>query len=143
MSILDTLITDRTLADVQNGSSRGGYDYTDLNRVGAAQAYVQDLLATVGADAVSIRGKSDWTQQDIQRRADMDRYLADTKALRDALEQTDPLPESIRFLDYGGANQIEAALKSLAPIVQQIKSCYLRSGCAVAFAGSPALRFKN
>lgn len=143
MSILDTLITDRTLADVQNGSARGGYDYTDLNRVGAAQVYVRDLLATVGANNVAVRGKTNWTMNDIQRRSDMDRYLADMAALKACIPNTKPLPTSIRFLDYIGANQIEAMLAYLAEAVAEIKKIYLPAGTTFAVSGAAALRFEN
>lgn len=143
MSVIDTLITDRTLADVQQGRTKGFYNYTDLNRVGNAQIYLRDLLATVGADTVEVVGRADWIRNNIPRRADMERYLEDTAALQAALFQSLPLPASIRFLDYAGANQIEAALKAIEPAVQEIKKSYLRAGTLYAYAGAPGIRFAN
>ena len=131
-TIIDSLITDRTLSDVQQGTEKGIYTAADLNRVGNAQSYLEARLATVN-----------WAREDIPRRSDMERYLQDTKDLRDALDQTDPLPDSMIELSYIGANQIEQALKNLDPLVDRIKSCYIRAGAPLAFAGSPGLYFKN
>ena len=38
------LITDRTRADVDSGAKKGGYDYTDLNRVTAAMVDIHNRL---------------------------------------------------------------------------------------------------
>lgn len=140
MSILDTLITDRTLADVQQGRAKGYYNYTDLDRVGTAQLYVQALLAEVGADNISVLGRGDWTRNSIYRRADMERYLADCEALRAAIPNDLPLPASIRFLDYVGANQIEELLLYLADAIAASKKEYLPSGSTFAVSGAAEIR---
>lgn len=46
------LITDRTAADVANGTSKGSYSDVDLNRVQEANKYLCDLLNSLGYIAV-------------------------------------------------------------------------------------------
>ena len=50
MSIMDTLITDRTQADVDAGNAKGSYNAEDLNRVGSAMNYVADRLRAAQAE---------------------------------------------------------------------------------------------
>ena len=59
MSIMDTLITDRTQADVDARNEKGTYNASDLNRVGAAMNYVADRLRAAGYDP-HISPKTDW-----------------------------------------------------------------------------------
>lgn len=44
MSIIDTLVTDRTQADVSSGNAKGTYNAADLNRVSEAMEYLLGLL---------------------------------------------------------------------------------------------------
>lgn len=48
MSIMDTLITNRTQADVIAGNAKGTYNASDLNRVGEAEEYLHDLFESYG-----------------------------------------------------------------------------------------------
>lgn len=48
MSIMDTLITNRTQADVIAGNAKGNYNASDLNRVGEAEEYLHDLFEAYG-----------------------------------------------------------------------------------------------
>ena len=55
MSIIDTLITDRTRSDY--------YNITDLNRVGQAMRYVAARLRACGFDVV-VTPRTDWVWTD-------------------------------------------------------------------------------
>lgn len=48
MSIMDTLITDRTQADADAMNEKGTYTAIDLNRVGDAMEYLHDLFESYG-----------------------------------------------------------------------------------------------
>ena len=50
MSVIDTLVTDRTQSDVKARNAKGTYKASDLNRVGAAMNYVAARLREQGYD---------------------------------------------------------------------------------------------
>ena len=141
---LDGLITDRTQADVDyarslcakgianmtadelaafGGSLKGMYNYTDLNRVELAVAYVAAELASVPAslvdydpaDYTNLSVKTDWAEGDYPSHLQMVRYLANIKLIRDAFPGASIawIPDSMDNLDYSSANNIEQLLKDV------------------------------
>ena len=127
-TVIDTLITDRTQADIdaliaslKSGNNpadhKGSYNASDLNRVEQAVLYLVDRLGLIGITH-SASMKTDWTNTDILSGvsgilAKIREYRADTH-----------LPESIRKLDYTGANQIEDLLKETELAVTRILLSY-------------------
>lgn len=150
------LITDRTQADVDRlklllergvdnwtadelawfntGILRGSYDTDDFNRVGVAARYLSRELEKRGWEApVTVR--TDWTMEQKNTRTPMRRYLEDVETIRDAqqlnLLREMPLPKTMRWLEYVGANQIEQALvaaDSILPYYQCWSSGEISSG---------------
>jgi hypothetical protein len=118
MSIIDTLITDRT---------GGYYNTTDLNRVGEAVQYVADLLNGYGY-AVSVSPKVDWQISDIPRIADMAVYLADLEALKAAFYGTVTLPGSMDNLTPETANNIERLLCEIEQNIHNMTEAWYYSG---------------
>lgn len=76
-TVLETLITDRTAADLANDTDRAYIAYTDLNRVEEACA----LLA--GRLGVTIQAKA-WKMEDFRTDTEMSRLLNNIKTLRAA-----------------------------------------------------------
>lgn len=143
------LITDRTDADVkavaaalariEGGSgtaadiallsaNKGSYNYTDLNRVGNAVQQVAAELAEYGY-IVSVTGKTDWTEDDLPQKVDIDAYLADIEAIRSAIpvgKNTPVTPEMP--LNYAKANDIEQILLDVYYMVQNIQKSWYYAG---------------
>ena len=151
---LSTLITDRTQDDYNRWKTlrakswqamtasekdewlagmSGAYNASDMNRVGAATAYVSAeavgminyitaYLADHGVadDAIfrpftksnaAVTPKTDWTVQDIPTPAQAEIYLNNVETLRRLLPWTYPtLPDDLDDLTPGEANNIEAIL---------------------------------
>lgn len=129
MSYTD-LITDRVQADVDTGSSRGTYGAADLNRVGRAANAIREMLAEYGY-AVPEALRTDWTERDIPRQSDMERYIRVLTALRDYLRFSDtvpPLPGTMDRFTFILANQIESMLSQLGPAVESIPLTWFDSG---------------
>lgn len=125
MSIIDTLITDRT---------GGCYNVSDLNRVEGAVTYLRDrfdalpgelsaYLAGLGIapDAafeapysypLGLATKTNWTMLNIPAASAMQRYIDNVTALRDllALPEAPELPKGMDGLTVEGANNIEKVL---------------------------------
>lgn len=88
-------------------AAKGAYNHTDLNRVETA---VAELAGMLGLALVT---KTDWTVWDIPVLADMERYLSNVAAIRDACPgdvEFPTLPDSMSGLTYVGANRIEEVL---------------------------------
>lgn len=88
-------------------AAKGAYNYVDLNRVETA---VKELAAQL---KLNLTTKTNWTLWDIPTKSEMERYLGNVIAIRDACpgSVTFPnLPDSMSGLTYEGANNIEKVL---------------------------------
>lgn len=133
MSVIDTLVTDRTEADVSRYSElrdkgwaemttaekaewvagmKGAYNASDLNRVASAMAYLSQRFASAGY-SVPVSSPTDWANGDIPTKGDMDTYLDDLRRIRAALavmDTTPSAPGSMDYLTWAKANDIEKIL---------------------------------
>ena len=144
---LDKLIFDRTAADVAQlkaivakliagtataeeraaflAGTKGAYNDTDLNRVGAAVEYLTAKLGSLGYH-VNTMPVTDWQEGDIPSPAQMAQYLANIAALRDRLPYVAPdTPEDMEGLTYQEANAIEEILYTLEDVLEAMQAAFL------------------
>lgn len=117
-TVLETLITDRTAADLANDTDRAYIAYTDLNRVEEACA----LLA--GRLGVTIQTKV-WKMEDFRTDTEMSRLLDNIKTLRAAYYTKASTPATPVKITYGSiyqANYIEQILKDLGEMYDSMVS---------------------
>lgn len=121
------LITDRTKADVANGTEKGFYNATDLNRVGSAMAYLRDKFNDNGY-SVEIDPKTDWKVSDVPTESTMSVYLGCLGTLRGVIplpEETPQTPTTMKNLSYVTANAIEEILEIIdAALTNSISFLY-------------------
>ena len=151
MSIIDTLITDRTQADVDrvlalsakgwasmtaaeqaewSAGLRGAYNASDLNRVQEAMEYLAGVIASYGY-AVSLQVTPTWSDSDIPTEAQMTAYLSNLAALRGVLAvlpTTPATPESMELLTYVEANSIEQILVDINQLLENMAASWFYSG---------------
>lgn len=151
MSIIDTLITDRTSADVQlwqtlkalgwagmspaqqaqwSAGLRGAYNATDLNRVQDAMEYLAGVFASYGY-AVSLQPMPTWSVGEIPTEAQMGVYLANVAALRAVLDMpstTPEVPANMALLTYIEANNIEQILTDIDQLLTNAAAAWFYSG---------------
>lgn len=143
MSIIDTLVTDRTQADVDARNEKGTYNASDLNRVGAAMNYVADRLREQGYDP-HISPKTDWKDDDWVDPSTQALYLGGLSELRKQfamMESTPEVPPRILAtgintndgLTYTWANNIEKILEDVDYLL--IKSMQSRFFSGDLFSG--------
>lgn len=122
------------LAQLNTAALRGAYNYTDLNRVGAAIALLTDSLTGQGL-AVSTSPKTDWTEDDAPTETPMETYLGDVGTLYGArlTQQETTLPDTMAGLTLAGANAIEWALVLVDAVTPVVRESYIYTG--EAFAG--------
>ena len=109
---------------------KGAYNASDLNRVGAAVAYVAGRLNGYGY-TVTVNPKQDWTVSDIPTAGQMAAYLRDVAALRGAIAVMDsmpPTPDSASGLTWREANDIEQILLDVDELLTRMAAAWFYSG---------------
>lgn len=159
MSVIDTLIYDRTQADVDRweeleaiewkdktddekeewkAGPKGSYSAArDMNRVGEAMTYLATRFRTYGY-SVPISPKTDWVEEDIPTEADLEHYLEDLRTLRGivaVLATTPQVPEDMEGLTHEEANDIERMLFELNEVIERILKSFRRSGQFTFWSG--------
>lgn len=143
MSVIDTLVTDRTEADASRYSElrdkgwaemtaaeraewvagmKGAYNASDLNRVASAMSYLSQRFASAGY-SVPVSSPTDWANGDIPTKGGMDTYLDDLRRIRAALavmDTTPTAPGSMDYLTWAKANDIEKILVDVDDLLTKI-----------------------
>ena len=182
---IPNLITDRTQADVDYVRSlcakgipnmsndelteflttlKGAYNYTDLNRVETAVAYVVTELIQAPTDIrqyasdrnvawddmydvpydpddySGITIKTNWSVSDIPTNAQMIRYIGNIKLIQEAIPDASIawIPDTMDNLDYSLANNIEKLLKDVHEALIALvafKEGLIRSAMEMSYSG--------
>lgn len=151
MSVIDTLITDRTDADITAflavreriknrtataadwtaylADSKAAYNASDLNRVGNALNYVCGRLNANGFD-LSVSAKTDWEETDIPTVAQMLTYKEHIESVRSAVSYPAGAPTvpDMNGLNYAGANNIENILLLADSLIDKLIQTFIHSG---------------
>lgn len=117
-----TLITDR--------GSGAFYNATDLNRVGEAVRYLTERFTDCGY-AVTVNPKTDWTEDNVPTRKQLETYrrnIAELQRQIAVMQSTPKTPETMRFLDYIKANDIERILLDLDTLLDKLTKSWYFSG---------------
>lgn len=111
-------------------NGKGRYNCTDLNRVGEAINSVSARLYADGyGEPVTLR--TDFTAADDERIGALSGIVESVKIIRGCLggfEDTPNAPESIRFLDYNGANAIEKILYDADLLLDKLENARFFAG---------------
>ena len=151
MSIIDTLITDRTAADKaqaeqlnakgwENMTSeertlylsdqlKGAYKASDFNRVEAAVEYVASKINASGT--IVVVSTRTWADSDVPTAEEYEAYRQNIVALRAALAVlpgTPSVPESIPALTIEEANHIEQILLNIDSMLDLMAAAPIFSG---------------
>lgn len=124
MSVIDTLIFDRTQNDVENKTKKGHYNSDDLNRVINAVNYLADIFYQFGYSPGVTPQTTDWTADKIPEDAQMRVYLGNVRALRETLDQlstTPACPASMNGWTWGSANDLEQILVDLEDALRRLE----------------------
>lgn len=117
-TVLDTLITDRTAADLAADLDKVYADYICLNRVEEACGFLAERLH------VNIQTKV-WGMEEFRTDTEMTRLLSNIKVLREAYyvkAGTPVTPVKITYSSIYQANDIEQILKDLGDMYDSMVS---------------------
>ena len=109
---------------------KGSYNYTDLNRVEEAVAYVAERLKEYGY-LLNLPVTRPWFAEDIPTESDLSRYFGNVATLRKAITvwaSTPPVPGSANGFDANRANDLERILVDIDQILTHISQAWFFSG---------------
>lgn len=161
MSIIDSLITDRTQSDIGRAAAlkqkalksgwdsltveeqteylagmKGAYNATDLNRVGAACAYLQELFLSYGYHTPGYTElRTDWTAEEEPGKAYFATYLSTVSALKAVFHATQEIPDSMEGLTVEAANNIEKMLADTDELIRTMVVLFLRCAQFEMYSG--------
>lgn len=158
MSVIDTLIIDRSAEDVARvktinskdleqwtqserdeyllASMRGAYNASDLNRVGQACEYLYDLISGYGYDIPGyVPLRTDWTIYDVPTQSEMSTYVNTIRSFKSLWSAITDVPSSMDHISHNDANNIERLLKEVDAQIALVSSIYIRSGAINAISG--------
>ena len=119
---ISTLITDRGPGTF--------YNVSDLIRVGEAVRYLAERFTGYGY-AVTVNPKTDWTEDNVPTRKQLETYRRNIAELRRQLTvmaATPETPETMRALNYVKANNIERILQDLDTLITNMEQAWFFSG---------------
>lgn len=158
-TIIDTLVTDRTQADVERvrelaakgfaamtaaeraewlAGMKGAYNAADLNRVGTALNYLAARLSSIcGRSIAAWTAKTDWAVTDIITASQAAEYRRQIQDIRDALAYPAGTPDAPQLarLTYTGANDIERILVLCEDLIVNVAKSFRHTGAAECAAG--------
>lgn len=157
-TIIDTLVTDRTQADVERvkalaakgfaamtaaeraewlAGMKGAYNAADMNRVGTALNYLAARLAPVCGMSIAWSAKTDWAVTDIITASQAETYRQQIQDIRDALAYPAGTPDApqMKRLTYTGANDIERILTICEELIVNVAKSFRHTGAAECAAG--------
>jgi hypothetical protein len=148
---LENLITDRTEPDVERVKAlaakafqdmtaeeraewlspmKGSYNYTDMNRVEGAVAFVAERLSEFGY-LPSVPKTHVWSAEDIPTESDLFRYFGNIATLRNAITvwaSTPDAPAGIAGFGPSEANALEQILLDVDLVLTRISEAWFYSG---------------
>lgn len=124
---MDDLIYDRTQTDVDTGTAKGYYNYTDLNRIESWCQYIADLL-TEYSYSVSITVKTNWTMADFPTQSNMERIRQNVLTLKNAYYSLTQVPSNLENMTYEKANKIEKILYEINRLLPQMENEFIYCG---------------
>lgn len=122
-------MTDSEKAEWRSGT-KGAYNATDLNRVGAALNYIASRLNSCGIK-IQVFPKIDWQVADIPSPDQMTAYLSDVATIRAAFPvgmKTPDVPSDMVKLTYTEANNIERILLDVDALITNMIAAFFYSG---------------
>lgn len=157
-TIIVTLVTDRTQADVERvrelaakgfaamtsderaewlAGMKGAYNASDMNRVGTALNYLAGRLSSICGKSIAWTAKTDWAATDIITVSQAEAYRKQVQSIRDALAYPAGTPDAPQLgrLTYIGANDIERILALCEELIDNITKAFRYTGAAECATG--------
>lgn len=129
----DGVISPEDFAFLAQANSKGGYNYTDLNRVTIAMEFLDRRLKEYGYFAewspLEIEdGRTRWNVEDEQTVSQMAHYLGNVEAFRVMFPMGGVTPRDMDDFTSDEANEIERILINIDSVFPNLERSYVYSG---------------
>ena len=128
MSVIDTLIYDRTYQDLVNETDKAYISYTDLNRIEESVKYLTDILNKYGYRNTT-NNKTNWRIDEIRKQEDCDRIKANYEVLKKAISYNFTTP-AFKWESVQEANKIEKILYDIDLLIKGMEQVFVYIGVA-------------
>lgn len=128
MSVIDTLIYDRTQQDLVNETDKAYISYIDLNRIEEAVKYLSDILNGY-AYYNKVACKTDWNISDLRKKEECDRIKSNYEVLRNAYTYKFAVPD-FNWSTIQEANNIEKILADIGEVIKNMEQTFIYCGVA-------------
>lgn len=128
MSVIDTLIYDRTQQDLLKETDKAYISYKDLNRIEEAVKYLTNILNGYSY-AIETNNKTNWTIEDTRTQENCDRIRRNFEIIKDAISYNFKVP-SFNWSDIQEANRIEKILVDIDSAIKSMEKLFIYSGVA-------------
>lgn len=149
MSVIDTLITDRTEDDVLewerlrslgvvgmtseelakwNAGLKGEYKASDFNRVSEAYNYLCEILKSIFIISSYDPLKTTWQKGDTPLSDDREEYIQKISTLKESVNADGDMPSTLDALTYEGANNIERVLQNVQKKIEELDASLIYAG---------------
>lgn len=125
----EELIFDRTEEDLINKTSKGKYEYTDLNRIEEWCQYIAEFLDIYSYHAY-VEIKTDWTRLDMPTVSEIERIRQNVLSLKNAYFTFTQVPNNLNFMTIEKANDIEKILNEIETLIHNMEQYFVYSGVA-------------
>lgn len=122
MSIIDSLIYDRTQQDLLNETDKAYISYIDLNRIEGAVKYLSDLLNVYGYKNITTN-KTEWKINEIRKQEDCDRIKFNYEVLKNAYAYKFNVP-AFNWSTIQEANNIEKILADIEILINKMEAVF-------------------
>lgn len=121
MSVIDTLIFDRTQSDIINDTNKAYIDYKDLNRVEEAVKYLSDILNGYNySNSVDIKT---WNIDEFRKQKECERIKENYRVLKEAFYYKFNIPD-FEWETIEEANDIEKILFDLKKYIEKMVAVF-------------------
>ena len=127
MSIIDTLIYDRTQQDLVNETDKAYISYIDLNRIEEAVKYLSDILNGY-AYYNKVVCKTDWNISELRKQEDCHRIKSNYEVLKNYVYKF-KIPE-FSWSTIQEANNIEKILADIEKVIKSMEQTFVYCGIA-------------
>ena len=128
MSVIDTLIYDRTYQDLIDETDKAFISYTDLNRIEECVKYLSEILNRYSYNNSPVV-KTNWTIDKIRKQEDCDRIKRNYEILKNILSYNFTMP-AFKWESIQEANNIEKILKDMDWIIKGLEKTFVYTGVA-------------
>lgn len=128
MSVIDSLIYDRTYEDLVNETDKAYISYVDLNRIEQSVQYLANILNKYGYTNTT-NNKTNWRIDEIRKQEDCDRIKANYESLKKAISYNFTMPV-FRWENVQEANKIEKILADIDWLIKSMEKTFVYTGVA-------------